>query len=67
VPAEVTAGRGHEIFGTLIEGVRFAMDSPLEGDGFEPSVPVRERVIFVFAKGKRATETTRGDLETMST
>src|SRR5215813_4887379 len=21
------------------EGVRFAMDSPLEGDGFEPSVP----------------------------
>jgi hypothetical protein len=22
--------------------VRFAMDSPLEGDGFEPSVPVRE-------------------------
>jgi hypothetical protein len=26
-------------FGTLIEGVRFAVDSPLERDGFEPSVP----------------------------
>ena len=24
----------------LIEEVRFASDSPLEGDGFEPSVPV---------------------------
>jgi hypothetical protein len=24
---------------TLIEGVRFVLDSPLEGDGFEPSVP----------------------------
>ena len=23
----------------LIEEVRFASDSPLEGDGFEPSVP----------------------------
>ena len=29
-----------------------------------PRSPVGERVIFVFAKGKRATETTRGDLET---
>jgi hypothetical protein len=27
-------------FGTLIEGVRFAVDSPLEGAGFEPSVPL---------------------------
>jgi hypothetical protein len=26
----------------LIEKVRFAVDSPLEGDGFEPSVPARE-------------------------
>ena len=26
----------------LIEEVRFALDSPLEGDGFEPSVPRRE-------------------------
>jgi hypothetical protein len=25
--------------GTLIEGARFAVDSPLEGEGFEPSVP----------------------------
>ena len=24
---------------SLIEAVRFASDSPLEGDGFEPSVP----------------------------
>jgi hypothetical protein len=29
-------------FGALIEEVRFAADSPLEGAGFEPSVP-RER------------------------
>ena len=27
------------IFGAPIEEVRFARDSPLEGDGFEPSVP----------------------------
>src|SRR5882757_216342 len=27
------------VFGALIEEVRFAVDSPLEGDGFEPSVP----------------------------
>jgi hypothetical protein len=26
-------------FGALIEEVRFAVDSPLEGAGFEPSVP----------------------------
>jgi hypothetical protein len=31
-------------FGALIEEVRFAVDSPLEGEGFEPSVPrKRER------------------------
>jgi hypothetical protein len=29
--------------GTLIEGVGFAADSPLEEEGFEPSVPGRER------------------------
>ena len=29
----------------LIEEVRFAMDSPLEGDGFEHSVP-RQRTLF---------------------
>jgi hypothetical protein len=28
-----------KIFGALIEEVRFAADSPLEGTGFEPSVP----------------------------
>ena len=28
-------------FGAMVsQGVRFAPDSPLEGDGFEPSVPV---------------------------
>ena len=27
------------LIGALIEGVRFATDSPLEGEGFEPSVP----------------------------
>jgi hypothetical protein len=31
--------RRHKIFGTLIEGVRFAADSLVEGAGFEPSVP----------------------------
>jgi hypothetical protein len=31
-------------FSALIEEARFAADSPLEGDGFEPSVPrSRER------------------------
>ena len=28
------------LIGALIEGVRFATDSPLEEEGFEPSVPV---------------------------
>ena len=27
------------VFGALIEEVRFAVDSPLEGERFEPSVP----------------------------
>ena len=27
------------LIGALIEGVRFATDSPLEEEGFEPSVP----------------------------
>jgi hypothetical protein len=33
----VTVGGNLQI---QIEEVRFAMDSPLEGEGFEPSVPV---------------------------
>jgi hypothetical protein len=41
------------IFGAPIEEVRFARDSPLEGDGFEPSVP-RER-ISVFRRPPRPT------------
>jgi hypothetical protein len=28
------------VFGALIEEVRFAVDSPVEGEGFEPSVPL---------------------------
>ena len=31
----------------MIEEVRFAPDSALEGTGFEPSVPGRERVVVV--------------------
>jgi hypothetical protein len=33
-----------ELFGALIEEVRFALDSPLEGDGSEPSVPREEEI-----------------------
>ena len=29
-----------KLFGALIEEGRFARDSPLEGGGFEPSVPL---------------------------
>ena len=32
-------GRGHEAFETGPLGIRFARDSPLEGQGFEPTVP----------------------------
>jgi hypothetical protein len=32
-------------FGTLIEGVRFAVDSPLEEGGFEPLVPLGREVL----------------------
>jgi hypothetical protein len=44
-------------FPALIEEVRFARDSPLEGDGFEPSVPLgrdmleRLRSMFFFTGG----------------
>ena len=31
----------------MIEEVRFAADSPLEGDGFEPSVPGTKEPVFV--------------------
>ena len=33
-------------FGALIEEVKFASDSPLEGDGFELSVPHEEKPIL---------------------
>jgi len=36
----------HEIFGTLIEGVRFAADAPLDGNGFELFVPRHEARAF---------------------
>jgi hypothetical protein len=36
----------------LIEEVRFAMDSPVEGTGFEPSVPLLgERLFRLLPKG----------------
>ena len=44
--------RERQVFAILIEGIWFAQDSPLEGDGFELSVPRRERgVISILAKG----------------
>ena len=36
------------IFGAPIEEVRFARDSPLEGDGFEPSVPGKIIISYRF-------------------
>ena len=39
------------------EAVRFASDSPLEGDGFELPVPRSETMISGFAKGKEAAHT----------
>jgi hypothetical protein len=33
--------------------VGFATDSPLEGDGFEPSVPSRERMLPFWRRGSR--------------
>jgi flavin-dependent dehydrogenase len=30
----------------LIEKIRFAVDSPLEGEGFEPSVPRERDLLF---------------------
>ena len=30
-----------------VSKVRFALDSPLEGDGFEPSVPVARELVYV--------------------
>jgi hypothetical protein len=42
--SSTTVARGElesarQVFAILIEGIWFAQDSPLEGDGFEPSVP----------------------------
>src|SRR6202035_1937181 len=31
----------------MIQEIEFAPDSPLEGDGFEPSVPVAKKSVFV--------------------
>jgi hypothetical protein len=39
------------LIGALIEGVRFATDSPLEGAGFEPSVPLLRKVSRLLPKG----------------
>jgi hypothetical protein len=37
----------------LIEKVRFAEDSPLEGDGFEPSVPRKRDPLFKSAQQRQ--------------
>jgi len=47
-----------------VEEARFAPTLLWREVDSNPRSLVGERVIFVFAKGKRATETTRGDLET---
>ena len=39
--------------GALIEEVRFARDSPVEGDGFEPSVP-RQKDVCKHRDGRRS-------------
>ena len=44
-------------FGALIEEVKFASDSPLEGDGFEPSVPGRETVNPIVGDGTACSKT----------
>jgi hypothetical protein len=35
----------------ILEEVRFALDSPLEGTGFEPSVPLLRKVSRLLPKG----------------
>jgi len=49
--------------------IEFAMASLLEGAGFEPSVPGREKGASALVKAKRGrvTETTRGRPKTVST
>ena len=47
--SSTTVARGEleparQVFAILIEGIWFAQDSPLEGDGFELPVPGRETV-----------------------
>ena len=50
------------------EKVRFAIDSPVEGAGFEPSVPRSRKGLPFWRRGVgRVTETTRGGPETVST
>jgi hypothetical protein len=45
VPIRLSAmrARGSQEAGRRSRGVEFAPDSPLEGDGFEPSVPFRRK------------------------
>jgi hypothetical protein len=40
-PYRVPDNPAARLFGALIEEIRFARDSPLEGRRFEPSVPSR--------------------------
>ena len=41
---------------TLIEGAKFAADSPLEGTGFEPSVPLLRKALLGVANRRRRHE-----------
>jgi hypothetical protein len=45
-PSFSTTGGLEAVVDDLIEEVRFARDSPLEGAGFEPSVPRSEQHFF---------------------
>jgi hypothetical protein len=47
------------LIGALIEGVRFATDSPLEGEGFEPSVASEISDAFESAGDRTACAATR--------
>src|SRR5207249_3266596 len=44
------------IVGALIERVRFAADSPVEGTGFEPSVPLLRKALLGVANRRRRHE-----------
>jgi len=51
-----TRSRLGKIFGALIERVRFAMDSPLEGTRLEPSVPLLRQALWALPIGDGGTK-----------